>query len=135
MSTFHSPIKCTPAWDGNPSWNDLIACSWQHANEGWLVAINYSDHPSQSYVHLPFSDQMHSSLGRQSLVERSHRLFMAACQRRLARRHKLFRSPQPMLCPPSIPRSNALKPGTAIPRGTISSPVHGSMPTKAGSSP
>ncbi len=49
-------LDCVPAWDGNNSSNDFIACGWQENGKRALVAVNYSDHPSQCYLRLPFSD-------------------------------------------------------------------------------
>jgi hypothetical protein len=47
--------ECQPAWDGNGSSDDFIACAWSLGNERLLVAVNYSDHPAQGYVRLPFA--------------------------------------------------------------------------------
>jgi hypothetical protein len=48
-------LDCVPAWDGNGSFDAFIAQSWQDANGSRLLAIvNYADHPSQTYVRLPF---------------------------------------------------------------------------------
>jgi hypothetical protein len=49
-------LDCVPAWEGNGSSNDFIACSWQENGTRALVAVNYSDHPSQCYLRLPFHD-------------------------------------------------------------------------------
>ena len=50
-------LECVPAWDGNSSSDAFIAFAWQHDGQSrLLVAVNYSSHPSQCYVRLPFSD-------------------------------------------------------------------------------
>jgi len=50
-------LTCQPAWDGNGSWDAFIAHSWQGSgNERMLIAVNYSPHPSQCYVPLPFPE-------------------------------------------------------------------------------
>jgi hypothetical protein len=50
-------LECAPAWDGNWTNDSLIAWSWG-AEDGnrMLVAVNYADHQSQSYVRLPGFD-------------------------------------------------------------------------------
>ena len=50
-------LECVPAFDGNGSFDNFIACTWeQPGDERLLVAVNYSAHPSQCYVRLPFPD-------------------------------------------------------------------------------
>ncbi len=52
-----TPADCRPAWDGN--WTDdcFIAQGWRGDRGDRLMAIvNYSDHQSQCYVSLPYSD-------------------------------------------------------------------------------
>jgi len=48
---------CMPAWDGNWTWDCVIAWSWQ-AGDGAriLVAVNYAANQSQCYVPLPWLD-------------------------------------------------------------------------------
>ncbi len=50
-------LECRPAWDGNWTSDSFIASSWS-GNDGAksLVAVNYSDHQSQCYVALPWTD-------------------------------------------------------------------------------
>ena len=50
-------LECVPAWEGNPTWDDFIAWTWQ-AREGrrLLIAVNHSGHQSQCYVRLPFPE-------------------------------------------------------------------------------
>jgi hypothetical protein len=48
-------LSCRPAWDGNGSWDSFIAHSWRGSGgERMLIAVNYSPHPGQCYVKLPF---------------------------------------------------------------------------------
>lgn len=50
-------LECRPAWDGNWTSDCFIAYSWTGKDGGRrLVAVNYSDHPSQCYVALPWTD-------------------------------------------------------------------------------
>ena len=50
-------LFCRPAWDENWTWDSFIAFSWTSPqNERRLIAVNYSDHQSQCYVTLPWSD-------------------------------------------------------------------------------
>ena len=50
-------LACRPAWEGNASSDDFIAFAWTGPGEGRrLVAVNYSEHASQCYVGLPWSD-------------------------------------------------------------------------------
>jgi hypothetical protein len=74
-------LECVPAFDGNGSSDDFIACTWStlrstatedgQAPGGTrlLVAVNYSAHQSQCYVRLPFPDlgsgrwRLHDLLG------------------------------------------------------------------------
>jgi hypothetical protein len=50
-------LECVPAWDDNGSFDAFIAYSWKHRDDARLVvAVNYSSHPSQCYVRLPFPD-------------------------------------------------------------------------------
>jgi len=48
-------LECVPAWDGNGTYDCFIAWTWQGPdNQRRLIAVNYSGHSSQCYVHLPF---------------------------------------------------------------------------------
>jgi len=53
-------LDCVSAWEGNHSYDDFIAWTWEddHGARA-LVVVNYSDHPSQCYLRLPFSDLAH----------------------------------------------------------------------------
>jgi hypothetical protein len=50
-------LECTPAWEGNGTWDGFLAFAWQSgANERLLVAVNYAGNQGQCYVRLPFAD-------------------------------------------------------------------------------
>jgi len=50
-------LDCIPAWEGNWSSDAFVAYSWQGTDgDRLLVCVNYSDHPSQCYIRLPFQD-------------------------------------------------------------------------------
>lgn len=50
-------LNCTPAWDGNWTWNAFIGFSWDHAaGTRLLIIVNYAPHTSQCNVTLPYPD-------------------------------------------------------------------------------
>jgi glycosidase len=53
-------LDCTPAWDGNRTWDCFLAFAWQgtgeQSGERLLVTVNYAPNQSQCYVRLPFAD-------------------------------------------------------------------------------
>jgi hypothetical protein len=50
-------LECVPAWDGNGSWDDFIAWSWEtQGGERWLITVNYAGHQGQCYVRFSFAD-------------------------------------------------------------------------------
>ena len=50
-------LRCSSAWDGNWTCDSLLAFCWSsEQSERRLLAVNYSDHQSQGYVPLPWSD-------------------------------------------------------------------------------
>jgi hypothetical protein len=50
-------LPCGTAWDGNPTWDNYVAYSWQLGeNERFVVAVNASAVHSQCFVRLPFRD-------------------------------------------------------------------------------
>jgi hypothetical protein len=49
-------LNCNPAWDGNGTFDSFLVYAWQeNESEPLLVCVNYTNHPSQCYVQLPFS--------------------------------------------------------------------------------
>jgi hypothetical protein len=52
-----SLMECTPAWDGNWTWDCFICFVWRRMDRTSLViAVNYAGNQSQCYVRLPFDD-------------------------------------------------------------------------------
>lgn len=50
-------LECTPAWDGNWTWEACIAWCWEtHDGEHVLITVNYADHQSQCYIRLPWPE-------------------------------------------------------------------------------
>jgi len=50
-------LDCTPAWDGNWTWDGFLAFAWQGAGDDrLLVVVNYAGNQGQCYVRLPFTD-------------------------------------------------------------------------------
>lgn len=50
-------MECTPAWDGNWTWDCFICFVWRRMDRTSLViAVNYAANQSQCYVRLPFDD-------------------------------------------------------------------------------
>ncbi len=50
-------LPCTPAWEGNWTWDCFLAFAWQGPDgERLLVAVNYAPNQSQCRVQLPFAD-------------------------------------------------------------------------------
>lgn len=53
-------LTCTPAWDGNRSWDRFICFAWEGEDrELILVTVNYSPDNVQCYLQLPFQDLAH----------------------------------------------------------------------------
>jgi glycosidase len=49
-------LDCTPAWEGNGTWDCFLVFAWQGpGGERLLVTVNYAPNPSQCYVRLPFA--------------------------------------------------------------------------------
>lgn len=50
-------LECLPAWDGNWTYDCMIAFAWRGPHdERLLVAVNYAPNQSQCYLRLPFGD-------------------------------------------------------------------------------
>jgi len=50
-------LDCSPAWDGNWTWDCFVASIWHRpAAERVLVVVNYAGNQAQCYVRLPFGD-------------------------------------------------------------------------------
>ena len=50
-----SLIPPQPAWDGNPTDQDLVSFAWQVPERSHVVVVNYSDHQAQCHLRLPFA--------------------------------------------------------------------------------
>ncbi|WP_293115688.1 alpha-amylase family glycosyl hydrolase [Okeania sp. SIO1I7] len=48
-------LECVAAWEGNSTWNNFIAFSWEGKDERLLlITVNYASYRGQCYVQLPF---------------------------------------------------------------------------------
>ena len=62
-------LECSPAWDGNWTWDCFIVSAWDGVSgRRRLVAVNYSGHQAQCYVRLPFPDLAGRSVRLQDLL-------------------------------------------------------------------
>ncbi len=62
-------LVCKPAWEGNVSWDAFIAHSWEGSRgERIIIVVNYTPHPSQCYVHLPFPEIKNSTVRLEDLL-------------------------------------------------------------------
>ncbi|MFT3881587.1 MAG: alpha-amylase family glycosyl hydrolase [Gemmatales bacterium] len=62
-------LECTPAWEGNETWDCFIASLWRHGEADWLMtAVNYAPHQSQSYVKLPLEPLRNNRWQLQDLI-------------------------------------------------------------------
>jgi glycosidase len=63
-------LECSPAWEGNWTWDCFLAFAWQGPGDArLLVTVNYAPNQSQCYVRLPFADltggqwRLHDQMG------------------------------------------------------------------------
>ena len=49
-------LDTAPAWDGNVTNADFVACAWT-GDERMLVVVNYAPHQSQAYVEFSWADE------------------------------------------------------------------------------
>jgi hypothetical protein len=62
-------LECTPAWEGNWTWDCFLAFAWQGpGEERMLVVVNYAPNQSQCYIRLPFPDLENRSWRLQDLL-------------------------------------------------------------------
>ena len=48
-------LECVPAWEGNFTWNNFIAFTWEGKDERLLlIIVNYASEQGQCYILLPF---------------------------------------------------------------------------------
>ena len=50
-------LDCRRAWAENPTSDDFIAFAWTRGDDRRLAVVNYSAHPSQCYVALPWTGE------------------------------------------------------------------------------
>lgn len=63
-------LECTPAWEGNNSWESFVAFAWEGAErELTLVVINYAPHDGQCYLKMPLTEK---SFGNWQLRDMMH---------------------------------------------------------------
>lgn len=68
-------LECAPAWNGNGSNDNFIACEWQSTDgQRLLVCVNYSPHQSQCYLRLPHDDLQQAAWRLQDLL--SHATYL-----------------------------------------------------------
>jgi hypothetical protein len=54
---FSFSLECAPVWDGNWTWDCLIAWIWEgRKGDRMLVAVNFAGNQTQCYVRLPWPD-------------------------------------------------------------------------------
>jgi glycosidase len=64
-----SLLDSLPAWDGNWTWDSLLAFAWESPGRApLLVAVNYAPHQSQCYVRLPFAALRNAQWQMQDLL-------------------------------------------------------------------
>jgi hypothetical protein len=62
-------LECTPAWDGNGTWDGFVAFAWRGgAGEQWLVTVNYAPNQGQCYLRLPFPELQGASVRLNGLL-------------------------------------------------------------------
>ncbi|HEU4647792.1 MAG TPA: alpha-amylase family glycosyl hydrolase [Gemmatimonadales bacterium] len=49
-------LEPRPAWDGNPTWDRLVAFAWHDDQHRLVAAVNYGETWAQGYVPMPFPD-------------------------------------------------------------------------------
>ena len=51
-------LECTPAWEGNNSWESFIGFAWEAEDKALaLVVINYAPHDGQCYLKMPAAER------------------------------------------------------------------------------
>ena len=61
-------LECSPAWDGNWTWDGFLACGWQRDTSRVLVVVNYAGNQGQCYVRVPFADLSGRAVGLTDLM-------------------------------------------------------------------
>jgi hypothetical protein len=62
-------LECSPAWDGNWSWDCFIGFAWRAPGETTLlITVNYAPNQAQCYLALPFDDYRDSTVRFRDLM-------------------------------------------------------------------
>ena len=62
-------IECRPAWDGNGTHECFVAFAWEKsAKERLIAVVNFSNHPSQTRLRLPFANQSNTTCRFHELI-------------------------------------------------------------------
>jgi hypothetical protein len=61
-------LECRPAWQGNWTHHCFIAFAWEHPAEQLIIAVNFSDHPSQAKLSLPFKTSVNKTYRFEDLI-------------------------------------------------------------------
>jgi glycosidase len=62
-------LECSPAWDGNWTWDCFICFTWDTAGEHpLLVVTNYAPNQGQCYLQIPFDELCGHRIGLQDLM-------------------------------------------------------------------
>ena len=62
-------LECALAWEGNWTWDCILAFAWQGPDgERLLVVVNYAPNQSQCYVRLPFAELENGQWRLQDLI-------------------------------------------------------------------
>jgi hypothetical protein len=62
-------LECTPAWQGNWTWDCFVAFAWQGPVDHWLlVVVNYAPNQSQCYVRPPLPTLVNRKCQLQDLL-------------------------------------------------------------------
>lgn len=66
-------VECRPAWDGNPTHDCFVAFAWEKSQtERLIVAVNFSDHRSQTKLRLPINIEPNKSYRFEDLMNQAN---------------------------------------------------------------
>jgi alpha amylase-like protein len=62
-------LECTPAWDGNWTWDGFICFAWRASDRTSLIlVVNYAPNQSQCYLQIPFEELQGKSVRLRDLM-------------------------------------------------------------------
>jgi Alpha amylase, catalytic domain len=62
-------LECTPAWDGNWTWDGFICFAWHSPDRtSLIVVVNYAPNQGQCYLHIPFNELNGASVRLRDLM-------------------------------------------------------------------